>query len=831
MRKRAAPANVSINEAMEQWRRLALQPRIIALLLFCLGAIIVPGAMAYDVCADDYADRGVPSCAHEQMFDEAMRLYTALAPANRFSQEIQSFKDTIRAGVGAPDEADPLYDNVGIGGALITITHFWQPDLSIGQPQVQVLDPYPNAFNASQALWNRALGEYVAGNKSEAYRFLGMIAHFLGDQTVPAHANGDTHPENFNDGDPFEEWMSNPLLNKTLLTPSEFASLELQGLITLPDYETIDQLLWLFLNVNQVAGYFASDDDEGDADLNADSRFPYANDYARNSLDIVIAACGGICPTTSDQLQDNDRNTYPYFYDDDDDLDLIRTNSYVPGVRKLAALLSLWEQAIQTPMLTLTVHRMAETGFTDAVACFGGTLGLDDCGRPDLYLGVVMGNRRRSPAPPGALLESDNASHSFRVLDGKPFPATVTRTDANTSIAEDKVIVEQDYHFAQAFKPDAAGNFAPGVDIIDLSMQVRDQDVTAVTSSPYGDDDIALIHPNGSSEVKLEVDLAKCASGVDGGVRVLGHADFACAPSTDESGFSILVGGGRGPDPDDFGGDSGDVDVRFSVSLFEPDVSPPVITCGTADGLWHATDVGIACTAVDEGSGLADPADAAFELRTNVPDGTETANALTESRIVCDAVGNCALAGPIGGNKIDKKAPDIVIVEPQPVEYTHSDTLVLDYTVTDGGSGVATVTPTMNGSSTVAGNGLASGQSILLLVSLPLGEHTFAVDADDQVGNVSPTESVTFSIVVTPESLIEAVNIFEGLGDIDPKLVKSLLAKLNNAAQKFNAGQCTPAANIYNAFINEVQAQTGKKISEFAASILIADAEYLIANC
>jgi hypothetical protein len=31
--------------------------------------------------------------------------------------------------------------------------------------------------------------------------------------------------------------------------------------------------------------------------------------------------------------------------------------------------------------------------------------------------------------------------------------------------------------------------------------------------------------------------------------------------------------------------------------------------------------------------------------------------------------------------------------------------------------------------------------------------------------------------------------------------------------------------------INEVQAQTGKGITAFAAAILIADAEYLIANC
>jgi hypothetical protein len=156
---------------------------------------------------------------------------------------------------------------------------------------------------------------------------------------------------------------------------------------------------------------------------------------------------------------------------------------------------------------------------------------------------------------------------------------------------------------------------------------------------------------------------------------------------------------------------------------------------------------------------------------------------------------------------------------------------VLDYSVTDGGSGVDTVIATMDGDTMLAGEGLPSGRAILLLTTLALGEHTFEVDADDNVGNVSPTESVTFSIVVTPESMIEAISIFEGLGDIAPVLSKSLLAKLRAAAVKFHAGDCMTAANLYSAFIHEVEAQRNKKITSFAADILITDAQYLIANC
>ena len=105
-----------------------------ALALVALVAALVgqSGVAAYDVCADDYHGQGL-SCAHEQMFDEAMRFYTELVPSNRFSQEIIAHAGDIRDGVGAPDEGDPIYDNVGVLGALVTITHFFQPDQSIGR--------------------------------------------------------------------------------------------------------------------------------------------------------------------------------------------------------------------------------------------------------------------------------------------------------------------------------------------------------------------------------------------------------------------------------------------------------------------------------------------------------------------------------------------------------------------------------------------------------------------------------------------------------------------------------------------------------------------------
>ena len=179
---------------------------------------------------------------------------------------------------------------------------------------------------------------------------------------------------------------------------------------------------------------------------------------------------------------------------------------------------------------------------------------------------------------------------------------------------------------------------------------------------------------------------------------------------------------------------------------------------------------------------------------------------------------------------VDKKPPAIAINQPMATQYVHSATLTLNYTVTDGGSGVGTVTPTMNGSTTVGGSGLPSGRMIDLLTTLPLGPNTFAITAADKVNNTS-SASVIFTIIVTPQSIIGDVNQLQASGAISAGIAAALLAKLNAALAKRNAGQCDPAGNIYGAFIDQIMAQTGKGITPAAAAILIADAQYLIAHC
>jgi len=79
----------------------------------------------------------------------------------------------------------------------------------------------------------------------------------------------------------------------------------------------------------------------------------------------------------------------------------------------------------------------------------------------------------------------------------------------------------------------------------------------------------------------------------------------------------------------------------------------------------------------------------------------------------------------IGQCILDNTAPVITIVQPTATEYTHSAVLTLDYAATDGaGSGVASLTALLDGSSTLAGHGLGDGQAIKLLFELALGDHT-----------------------------------------------------------------------------------------------------------
>lgn len=102
------------------------------------------------------------------------------------------------------------------------------------------------------------------------------------------------------------------------------------------------------------------------------------------------------------------------------------------------------------------------------------------------------------------------------------------------------------------------------------------------------------------------------------------------------------------------------------------------------------------------------------------------------------------------------------------------------------------------------------------------GLHTFSATATDPAGNVG-VGSTSFIVVVT----------YDGLTALVQQLVsragtaQSLAAKLRNAQAAIARGQPETAANILEAFRNEVRAQTGKAIPAANAATLLSFLEFL----
>jgi hypothetical protein len=136
------------------------------------------------------------------------------------------------------------------------------------------------------------------------------------------------------------------------------------------------------------------------------------------------------------------------------------------------------------------------------------------------------------------------------------------------------------------------------------------------------------------------------------------------------------------------GGSAGPV----SVSV-KRDGSAPSYDCGTLPTGWRPDNVTLSCTAADVGpSGLANPADASFSLATSVNLGEETAAALTEAQSIADDAGNTTTAQE--SFMVDRKSPSVSCGAANSDWHNNNQSVIC--TATDGGSGPATQTVTLN---------------------------------------------------------------------------------------------------------------------------------------
>jgi len=171
--------------------------------------------------------------------------------------------------------------------------------------------------------------------------------------------------------------------------------------------------------------------------------------------------------------------------------------------------------------------------------------------------------------------------------------------------------------------------------------------------------------------------------------------------------------------------------------------------------------------------------------------------------------------------KLDKTPPSVSITSPQAQDYVHTATLNVTWSASDGLSGLASSSGTLDGSA------VTNGQLIDLFL-LSLGSHLVVVSASDKAGNTA-SASVTFKVVADINSLIAATERAYALGWINKQDVyNGLMDKLNAAKAAIERGQFNAAKNQLNAFISLLDAQRGKAVNQRAYDLLKADALYVM---
>lgn len=161
---------------------------------------------------------------------------------------------------------------------------------------------------------------------------------------------------------------------------------------------------------------------------------------------------------------------------------------------------------------------------------------------------------------------------------------------------------------------------------------------------------------------------------------------------------------------------------------------------------------------------------------------------------------------------------------------------------------VAAVAGTARAGTGTAAREISSGISSSSTSSTSSGQLTLATTEGTSPWQTIPSTTTTpccfvqasvdhFSVyavwlIPSATSIEDLVRQLFASGDINNAGIETaLLAKLRAAAAARAAGNCTLAGQIYQAFINQVRAQTGQHIDAKAANLLIPAAQYLIANC
>ena len=303
-----------------------------------------------------------------------------------------------------------------------------------------------------------------------------------------------------------------------------------------------------------------------------------------------------------------------------------------------------------------------------------------------------------------------------------------------------------------------------------------------------------------------------CGSGVDKTEYSLDNVTWTTYAGsvmlTDEGEFTVYY---RSTDKE------GNVESSKSQT-FKIDKTPPVITGAptvppNAFGWWN-TDVVVHFDATDAVSGI-------DYVTPDVVISTEGENQSVIGTAT-DMAGNSAQV-TVSEINIDKTPPVVTITNPLPQTYANTGSFNIQWTALDSLSGINTEAGDMDDMP------VSNGQLVELLL-VAAGEHAVTVLAVDKADNPT-TVSVGFFVQVDIDGLLASVEYMCQQGWINQAgICKSLLAELKSAKLAMERGQCEVAQEILHAFINEVEALSGKWLTEQAAIVLKANALYVIEN-
>lgn len=240
-----------------------------------------------------------------------------------------------------------------------------------------------------------------------------------------------------------------------------------------------------------------------------------------------------------------------------------------------------------------------------------------------------------------------------------------------------------------------------------------------------------------------------------------------------------------------------------SITIKRDDTRPTVTAqlAGTLGNGWYVTDVGVSFIVIANGpSGLG--ASSGCDAASVTSDGTFSSTCTAQSGA---GLSNSATAS----GKRDATVPGIAF-SGIAGSYTVDQTVNITCSATDAMSLIATTScPAV-----VAGDAYTFNVGIL--------SNVFTASATDNAGN-GATATTSFTVSVTSESLCNLTERFVSHTGI----ANSLCVKLNAAAAAAARGNLQAKAGPLGAYVEELQAQSGKAITADNAAILINLVRYL----